>query len=396
LIRAADGYHVWSETWDRKLDDIFKIQDEIAGKVVEELKVTLLGAAPVVRPADPKAYALILEAKALVDQGTAASRAQAIELYQQALAISPGEARAWSGLGRAYMNQVIFGERPASEAGRMAKEAQTKALELDPDDAVACSRLAGIAHRLDKDLTTAAKLYQRALSLEPTNLQVIANAATFLTYLGRLDEAIALDEYWASRDPANPQAHDVLGTIYFFDRRWDAAIASSRTALRLSPTIAFTHYLIGETLLVGKSDAPAAAQEISMEPGQVWRLMGSALILPAVGRRTEADAALAELVSKHADDQADAIASIYAYRGDADTAFGWLDRALKDPSALTDVLTDPLLASLHDDPRWVPLLRKLGKDPETLAKIEFKVTLPKEWQAETTVDTAAKPGVTAH
>src|SRR6476661_6739773 len=133
LIRAAEGYHLWSETYDRKLDDIFKIQDEIAGEVVKELKVKLLGATPKVRTTDPRAYALYLQARELGRQSNAESFTKSDALLRQVLEIDPRYAPAWDGLARNFLNKAGNGLVSNEEAYARAREAGEKALALDPD-----------------------------------------------------------------------------------------------------------------------------------------------------------------------------------------------------------------------------------------------------------------------
>ena len=378
LIRASDSSHLWSETYDRTLDDIFKVQDEIAATVVDKLKITLLGAAPTVRPIDPKAYPLILQANSLTNQGTIESVAQAIALYQQSLMISPGEARAWTGLARAYAAQTSMGERPPAEGYRLAREAANKALANDPSDALASASLGRIALEFDSDLTAAAQHFQRALALDPTNVDVLRPAAVFMDFIGRTDEAVTIFGYLIAHDPANPLEHFNLSLVYCTAGRWDQAIESARTALTLSPRLVGAHYYISVALL-GKGDAVGALAAMQEDPSEVWRMAGLPLVYHALGREAESEAALAALVAKHEQDQPYAIADALAYRGDADRAFEWLDKsvAAHDPS-LPFVSIDPFLAKLHSDPRWVPFLRRIGRAPEQLAKIEFKVTLPEQ------------------
>ena len=133
LIRAAEGYHLWSETYDRKLDDIFKIQDEIAGEVVKQLKVTLLGAVPTVRQTDPKAYALYLQAVQVGRQFTPEAYTQSDALYRQVLEIDPRYAPAWHELARNFINKAMDGLLPNSEGYARAREAEEKALSIDPN-----------------------------------------------------------------------------------------------------------------------------------------------------------------------------------------------------------------------------------------------------------------------
>src|SRR6185369_10877739 len=210
LIRAAEGYHLWSETYDRKMDDIFKIQDEIAGEVVKELKVKLLGAARKVRTTDAKAYALFLQARELGRQLNAEAFAKSDALYRQVLEVDPRYAPAWDGLARNFTNKTQIGVLSNQEGYARAREAAEKAMAIDPDYAPAHASLGYIADA-DNDPAGAARHYQRALALDPTNLEVLRNAALFLQALGRLDEAQALDEAVVRRDPVNVTALYNLG-----------------------------------------------------------------------------------------------------------------------------------------------------------------------------------------
>src|SRR4051794_9313330 len=235
LIKAGTDTHLWSQTYDRKLDDIFAIQDEIAADVVKQLKVTLLGAAPKARPTDPEAYALYLQAVQLGRPFTAEAFQQSDALYRKALAIDPRYVPAWYGLARNFGNETGQGLLPGKEGFAQAREAAMKALALDPEYAPAHARLGRIAMVGDNDLVGAARHFERALALDPADLDVLRNSATLLGSLGRLDEALALDEAVVRRDPVNATALFNLG----LDQRWagrlDAAIASFRTVLSLAP-----------------------------------------------------------------------------------------------------------------------------------------------------------------
>jgi serine/threonine protein kinase/Tfp pilus assembly protein PilF len=377
LIRASDSAHLWSETYDRKLDDIFKVQDEIAATVVDKLKLTLLHAAPTAKPIDPEAYQLLLQAKFFADQSTAAGRVQAIKLYKQALAIAPDSARVWEGLARTYVAQASFAERPPAEGYRLGREAANKAIAIDPTSAMPHAHLGRIAAEGGGDLVGAAEQYQRAVDLDPTNLNVLNAAGNFLVFLNRLDEASAIFAYRAAHDPENPVGQANLGITACNAGHWDQAIEALRKALSLSPSLSGAHFTIGLALL-GKGDAIGALKEMQAEPVELARIVGLPLAYEALGRRAESDAALAKLIATHGKDQAPSIASVYAYRGDADHAFEWLDKGAKihDP-ALSTVAVDPFFRKIHDDPRWLPFLRKIGKAPEQLAAIKFHVAVPK-------------------
>jgi len=201
LIRAVDGYHLWSETYDRKLDDIFTIQDEISAKVVEQLRVTLLGAAPKARTTDPRAYALYLQARELGRQQKTDAFKQSDALYQQALAIDPRYAPAWAGLAENFSHETQLGMLPTREGFARARETIEKALAIDPDYAPAHSLLGVIALNGEHDLAGAAQHYERALALAPGDVDVLRNAGVFLSVLGRLDESLPLYEAIVRHDP---------------------------------------------------------------------------------------------------------------------------------------------------------------------------------------------------
>jgi TolB-like protein/class 3 adenylate cyclase len=377
LIRAAEGYHLWSETYNRKLDDIFKIQDEIASEVVKQLKVTLLGAVPTVRQTDPKAYALYLQAVQLGRQQTPEAFTQSDALFRQVLEIDSRYAPAWHELARNFINKANAGLLPNSEGLARAREACEKALAIDPDYAPAHAGLGRIA-AYNNDFVNAAKHFERALALDPNDLNVLSDTALFLQNLGRLQEALALREAIVRRDPVNVKLLFSLGNVRRLTGQFDAAIASYRSALSLSPGRGMAHYYICEAILL-KGDATAALAEIEQEKSEVWRLIGLPMAYHALGRKTESDAALATLIAKGEKWGPYNIAYIYAFRGEADKAFEWLDKAVKyeDPG-LIDIAAENLFGKIHSDSRWLPFLRKIGRAPEQLAKIQFKVTLPPE------------------
>ena len=375
LIRADDGTHLWSETYDRTLDDIFLVQDEIAGEVVKALKVTLLGAAPTVRETDPQAYALYLQAVQLGRQRTPEAFKQSDALYQKALALDPAYAPAWDGLSRNYANEALLGLHSYEEGMRLAREAADKALAIDPDYAPAHARL-GFLAMIQSDLAGAARHFERALALNPSDLGVLVNASDMIRSLGRLNEAIAIGEYVAARDPVNVTALSNLGIHYIAAGRFDEAVTQLRTVLSLAPGSQGVHFNVGLALLLKGQLEPALA-ELQQETSEMWRMIGLPMAYHALGRTVDSDAALAALKKAYEKDAPYNVAYVHAFRGEADRAFEWLDKAVEygDP-ALSDIATDNLFTNIHSDPRWLPFLRKHGMAPEQLAAIKFDVKAP--------------------
>ena len=241
-------------------------------------------------------------------------------------------------------------------------------------------------------LTAAANHIEHALALDPTDLNVLRDATVLLQGLGRLDQALGIEAAILQRDPVNLEVLNRLGYFQRMAGHYDDAIAALRTVLSLSPGRGNVHYQLSLALLL-KGDAAAALAEREQERTESWRMIGLPIVYHGLGRKADSDQALAAMIAKNERDWSFNIAYIYAYRGEADKAFAWLDKAVEyqDPG-LSDIAAESLFANIRSDPRWLPYLRKIGYAPEQLAKIEFKVTLPKEWQAEATAaSSGARP-----
>jgi len=376
LIHAQDGYQMWSHSYDRQMDNIFAIQEEIAAAVVAQLKIKILGVSPTTQHTDPEAYALYLQARHIAHQVTAAAYEKAIGLYRQALEIAPDYAAAWTGLARIYGNQVEKGLRDDEEGHALALGAVTRALDLDPGSAEAYAELAWIAMYLEGNLEEAANYFERALELAPADPEILFDSATLIQDLGRMDEAIAIKEYSVARDPVNPRRHYNLGNAYLFGRHYQSAVSSYRLALALSPELLGAQYHIGRALLL-MGEPAAALVEIEAESFDAWRMVGLPAVYHALARYEESEKSLAQLIEKYERDAAFNIAYIQAFRGETDLAFEWLDKAVMygDPG-LSEIAVTPEFESLRDDPRWLPFLDKLDRSPRQLDSIDFQVAVP--------------------
>ena len=235
LIKVDDGYHLWSESFDRQLDDIFSIQDEIAAAVVNALKLTLLGEAPQAEPIDSEAYTLYLQASHIGAHLHSEALEKSNTLLKRVLSIAPDYARAWRLLARNYAVQVDKNLIPRDEGIALARAAVQQALTMNPDLAEAHSWLAVWEAGNGGDLAEAAQRLRGALRLEPNNYIVISHAAGFLAMIGRLDETIAIRTYLLTIDPLNPINHYNLAWNYVLAGRPDEAISMIRTLQMLSP-----------------------------------------------------------------------------------------------------------------------------------------------------------------
>jgi tetratricopeptide (TPR) repeat protein len=376
LIRASDSSHLWSQTYDRQLTDVFTVQDEIAAAVVEQLKVTLLGSAPKARVTDPKAYALFLQARELSRQYSAAGLEQAVALFKQALAVDPSYAPAWYGMAYAYFGQMDLGVLAIDKGLPLGLEAVNNSIARDPAFAPAYGQLAVFEGFIERDYPAAARHVEQGLALDPTNVDIIGVAGAIARRLGRMELAISLGEYQVARDPVNVDGYDGLGLAYRYNGQLDESIAAYRKVLSLAPDAGWDRTALGNVLLQ-KGDVNAALVEYQKEPIEVFRLSGLTEAYRALGRKAESDAALAELKKKYTDTKPFVLATVLAPRGDIDGAFAMLDRAARlHDIDLGAVAVMPTLASLHEDPRWLPLLRRLGLAPEQLAAIKFAIRVP--------------------
>jgi adenylate cyclase len=380
LVDARSDTHLWSATYDRGFDDIFAIQDEIATEVVRHLKITLLGEAPRVPQMDPEAYALYLRAGQLLMQFKPENIPAAEALLRQALEREPRNVRVMLGLVFAQFQR--YGNSPDPQSLEQEKlrlhELVAQAEALDPDSDLLPAWHAHLAE-LDGDLAATARLAERALDRSPTDLATLAIASRVAQALGRYDDAIGLIEYQVDLDPMCIVCRYDLYRLYREVGRLAEAEAAVRAMQVLAPE--WNMKLSQAKTLLFKGEAQAALDLIP-EDGNPQVLAARAMALHDLGRQAEFEATFAKLREQWARDHPDEIARVYAWTGEADEAFEWLEKSM--PPNRFDVsryLREPTFAKLHTDPRWHALLERLGLAPEQLAaiesKINFKIKMPK-------------------
>lgn len=376
LIKVATDSHLWSETYERELDDIFSVQDHIARAVVKELRAALMSGAPddvantalneevaaaaKGRAETADAYSLYLQGRFFADRITQEDLAKGIGFFRQAVELEPAFALAWAGLSRAHMHEAGYSLTPLDQGFGEARAAAARALELEPNLPEGHVALGLVQMNYDWDWREADASFRRALTLAPGNTEVLRGAAVLAGIVGRHAEAVALARRAALLDPLSMSAHRTLGARCLSADLLDEAEAAIKKAIEINPQGGLVHCWLGRVhLLQGK--IVEARKAFEREVIEFFRFQGLAIIEHAQGRRPESDAALHGLIDKYASESAYQVAEVYAFRGELDLAFQWLARAhaQHDPG-LIGSKSNALLRSLHGDLRWQAFLEKMG------------------------------------
>lgn len=371
LIETGSETHLWSETYDRTLDDIFTIQDEIASAVVGSLRITLLGGAmPQVRATDPEAYVLFLQCTNFRGLGSSDILRRGERYCRESLEIDPDYAPAWEALGSIYSNLAAGGAVEIEEGFLKAQEFHQRALDLDPTLAAAHAGLGWVAMIYQRDLPAAASHFRTALDLAPSDYRVLGAASVFAETLGRFGRAIELADRALAVNPLGHTLYSNIAIVHCYLGQFERANARFEKAAELDRDDEGNPWRARCWLQQGRPDeALAEAERISSETRRLWILP---MALYDLGQREASDRALNELIEKHPDETAAFIAENYAWRGELDPAFMWLNRAIEEKQYRWGSLVfDPAFSKLHADPRWQDIRARDGRSREQLAKIEF-------------------------
>ena len=381
LIETSTDSHLWSETYDREMKNIFAIQDEIAAAVVEELEVRLL-TPPSTTETSPEAYALFLQASHFSNQLSAASLEKSRDLLLRVLEIDENYVSAWTNLSTVYDRMNSLQTMDPEEARRLSAKAARIAITIAPDDSDTNDLMGWITLRDEGNLTLASEYYQKALLLEPTNISAIGNTALFLAALGRDEEALALTQYQVSRDPASSVAYNNLGMRYRFIGQYEKASEAFQTAISLSPDSYGTNYELALCKLL-QHDIGAADITIANESSALFRQLGTALVRHAQGKKKESATIGQDLIDTYGEQLGYYIAQLMAYQDKPKEAFYWLEAAYDAGDGEVKAgMNEPLLESLREDPRWRELLTKMDRLPEQLQAIKLNVVVPDEFSRE--------------
>jgi adenylate cyclase len=390
LIEARSDTHLWSETYERTLDDVFAIQDEIAGHVVEALKLELLGEVPRSKRVDPQAYALFMQARQLL-QDSWNNNSRVNDLARRALEIDPGYADVWTVI--AWLNYRCAVDRRESadpfcqpltpdEALRRHDAALDEALRLDPDNATAHAYRAFHHGMRSNDWQGAAEIYQRAVALDPTKTDVLRPVMIFANTIGRPDVAIRIGRYLQLQDPLCGVCTYQLMVSYQLARRLAEAEVLARDAIAAGAPL---EHVLGKVLLL--AGRPAEALEVFSrlpEDSRRIRLAGEAMALHSLGRRADSRAALDALLTDPAGAPGELrLAEIHAWIGEPEESVAWLRKTINaaDPAALWsryNFRTSQFLGEVLERPELQADLRALGLSRAQIDAIRFEIKLPGE------------------
>ena len=361
LIRVSDGSHLWSEKYDRDMGDIFQVQDSIAEAVVIALKTTMheQTSSSEHRSANPDAYAAYLRGIYFQNKVTEQDSKRSIDALREAVRIDPRFALAWAALARTYENEAINGWMLPRKAHAEARSAVDQALSIAPTLAYAHAQLMAIEWN-SFNISAARAERIRVRELDPNDIALLNGDAIEAGTAGHFDDAINLYKQAERRDPLNRRWLWSLFDLYLLTDRLPEAESTLKEMLVIDPGTEGAHCSLGYVLLASnKPDAALAA--MNEEPDKDSRDSCAMDALWALGRRTEADALLAEAKAKQSETGALGIDCTYARRNDKDQALQWLDRAYRNEEpTVTAMGIFSCFRDMHSAPRFAAMLRKIG------------------------------------
>jgi TolB-like protein/DNA-binding winged helix-turn-helix (wHTH) protein/Tfp pilus assembly protein PilF len=373
LIQLKDQSHVWARQYDRDLNNLLALQTEIAGEVANEIEFSLTGKRPnyaappaAQSPNTYQAYDSYLKGRYFWNKRTRQGFQQAIEYFQQAIASDPNYARAYAGVADSYTLLRGYSESPEVESMSQARNAALKAIALDDRLAEAHTSLALISETFDFDWQTAEKEFRRAIELDPNYATAHQWYAEYLGLQGRFNEALAESDRARRLDPLSLIIAADKGTIFYYARQYDAAIAQSRAIKEMDPAFPLAHMALAAYVEKGQFAEALAEIKDSSQESDIWTSAWQAYVYGRSGRQVEAQKALEKVRASydHGKIAADPVLWAYLGTGDREQAFVWLAKAYANRSnLLTTLKVNPAFDPLSSDPRFVNLLRQVHLAP---------------------------------
>jgi TolB-like protein/Tfp pilus assembly protein PilF len=374
LIDAHSQTHVWAQNYESDQHDILKLQNEMAQAVAQSIDMALLPltvtrspANP--RPVDPEAHDLYLEGRFHLNLRSRDDLRQSVEYFQKAVTKDPGYAAAYAGLADAYNLTMFYGFDPSLDSIARAKAAALKVLQLDPSLSAAHAALAYSEFMWQQDWPDAEREFRRALALDDNDVPAHHWYALYLAAEGRLDEALNQMQYAKKLDPLSPAVQAALAYVYYFARDYGHASEHAQTALQLNPNSMAAHAVLGWTYTEQKK-YPAAIAELEaagkLSGGFFPYRCSLARVYVLSGDTREAGKILASLKVTLDQPQGvgSALASVYLALGDSEKALHWLEQTGPGDGRANWLRVDPAFDSLHGNPRFAAVLRRIGKPTE--------------------------------
>ncbi len=365
LINARNGFHIWSDTFERELQGVFAVQDEITRSIVDALKIKLAVAPPVRTPGSTEAYDLYLKGLYYSNKSDEENLRKSLSLFQQALDKDPNFARAWTGIIKVWEQLADAYVRPL-EAYPRVKEAASKALALDDKDAEAHCYLGEVKLLIDRDVAGAEAEIKRALQLDRNS----ATAHYFMSWLkltqGDCDEGVNQIQEAEKLDPLSPMIIDSAAERYVAANRLDDAISAGKRVLQVDPNYIYFDSPLADAYREKGDLQEAVAVYEKAQTVTHFPSAGLAITYAKMGRLEDARRVLNQRIEKSRQQYvtADSIAAVYVALGDKEEAFRWLERAFDEHSAPMFYLAcHPIFRALRSDPRFADLLRRMGVDP---------------------------------
>ncbi|MCH7822492.1 MAG: hypothetical protein IIA07_10765 [Proteobacteria bacterium] len=375
LIDARSDSHVWSKNYDRALVDIFAIQDDIAQSIVDELHILLTGARPQSVPTDPETYALYLQARHLVSAEQSPGDLPE-SLLLQALKRDPDYVPALNLIVRAILSVTgheDYDKYTQEEGIPLMRSYVDRVLAIDAENSHAIADRGWMAFFYNNDLETAASYIEGALSLDPANSWALHIAGVISRTIGHNDDAIAFAEMALARDPLCSVCLYALMTASFRSGQLDKALAASERRMR----VALGGWFTQGNIYLFKGDVQKALQLYeNQKDNRIAWLSSRAIAFHELEDEEARDAALAELMKIDSRQAVSDVAKVYAWMGNIDEAFKWLDSYLEPQSPaftanFTPILWDPFFRNLWDDPRWAALRLQADLTPERLDNVRI-------------------------
>ncbi|MGI0018109.1 MAG: FlgO family outer membrane protein, partial [Nitrosotalea sp.] len=365
LINARDGFHLWSETYERELQGVFAVQDEITRAIVDALKVKLAVAVPAHRDLDGEAHDLYLQGLYFSNKSDEANLRKSLTLFQRALDKDPNSARAWAGIAKAwdwlsdaYMNPL--------DAFPLTKAAALKAIALDANNAEAHVYLADVKRVLDWDMAGADAELRHALQLDPNSASAHLFSSLNALTQGNPEAGAAHMREAVKADPLSPLIANLSAEAYLLRGQYDEAIAEGKRTQELDPNYIYQTSVIADAYREKEMYDEAIALFKKAQEMTGTAQPGLAVTYARIGRQSEARQILEELKKTAATKYLpkEEIAAVYVALGEKDEAFKWLNRACDDHGgALHAIGLRPVFRALHSDPRFADILRRIGLDP---------------------------------